>query len=153
MTVRTVIFLVTEGPQTRSFFLKKKKRFAHRLTLCLFVAYTASPLPAGEAKPLQMMKPVSKMRNHPWGCTKWLTGKPLCQTQAFRSDPEDWHSTGSRCDWLTPPPQCILWAWGFLFPMQRPSQDELLSSSMHTSFPFSESQFKSLLDVPLISAQ
>lgn len=49
---------------------------AHRFTFHLFVACSASPSSAGKAKAQQMMNPVSKMRNHPWGCMEWLAGKP-----------------------------------------------------------------------------
>lgn len=55
---------------------RKGSDSAHRLTFWLLTAYTALPSSAGEAKALQMMKPISKMRNHPWGCTQGLAGKP-----------------------------------------------------------------------------
>lgn len=49
---------------------------AHRFTFLLFVACSASPSSAGKAEAQQMMKLVSKMRNHPQGCMEWLVGKP-----------------------------------------------------------------------------
>lgn len=64
---------------------------AHRFTLHLFVAYTASPSFVGKPKAQQMRKAVETIHGDVW--SDWQ-GSPLSQTRAMQSDPEDWPSTG-----------------------------------------------------------